>query len=94
MPTAFQFGSQQKTGTVHEAAEEGEIAVLERHVQVGMDMGYPARETLRKRDGVMGATPLHYAAENGHLHVLKVNLSTNFNFKLTADTCLFLSLYK
>ncbi len=35
-------------------------------------MGYPARETLRKRDALVGATCLHYAAEHGRTECAKV----------------------
>ena len=61
-----------KTGSMHEAAEKGDLAALEKHMVAGREMGYPDHETLRKRDDVLGATCLHFAAENGHHHVVKV----------------------
>ena len=58
--------------TIHEAAELGKIDKLQQFVDAGLEMGYPARETLRKRDTLVGATCLHYAAEHGHLECAKV----------------------
>jgi hypothetical protein len=71
------------SGTVHEAAERGSVQGLQRHADVARELGYPDRDTLTRPDVLLGATPLHYAAENGHVHVLEVRgsiLSPSFFF--------------
>ncbi|KAL3151687.1 hypothetical protein ABBQ38_012671 [Trebouxia sp. C0009 RCD-2024] len=57
--------------TLHEAAELGNIDKLQQFVDAGKEMGYPARETLRARDALVGATCLHYAAEHGRTECAK-----------------------
>lgn len=60
------------SNTLHEAAELGNIDKLQQFVNAGKEMGYPARETLRTRDALVGATCLHYAAEHGRTKCAKV----------------------
>lgn len=60
-----------RTGVIHEAAELGNVEKLEEHVRRGTDNGYPERVTLQIRDAVMGAMPIHFAAERGHMHILE-----------------------
>ncbi|KAK9806386.1 hypothetical protein WJX72_012404 [[Myrmecia] bisecta] len=70
-PLAFRGQTVSKTGSVHEAAELGELELLQKHCDGGRELGYPDRETLRKKDDMLGAMPLHYAAENGHVEAVK-----------------------
>lgn len=72
MASRFSSISLSQAHTIHEAAELGKIDKLQQFVDAGLEMGYPARETLRKRDTLVGATCLHYAAEHGHLECAKV----------------------
>lgn len=58
-------------GTLHEAAELGDVIGLEEHARRGMDNGYPERVTLQIRDNIMGGMPIHFAAEGGHIHILE-----------------------
>jgi hypothetical protein len=62
------------SGTVHEAAERGSIEGLQRHLDVARELGYPDKDTLTRPDPLLGAFPIHYAAENGHVNVLEVKL--------------------
>eukprot|EP00884_Botryococcus_braunii_P004416 jgi/Botrbrau1/13976/Bobra.117_2s0006.1 len=59
------------SGTVHEAAERGSIEALQRHLDVARDLGYPDKDTLTRPDPLLGAFPIHYAAENGHANILE-----------------------
>lgn len=72
MASRFSSRTLSQAHTIHEAAELGKIDKLQQFVDAGLEMGYPARETLRKRDTLVGATCLHYAAEHGHLECAKV----------------------
>ncbi|KAL0027243.1 hypothetical protein WJX77_006497 [Trebouxia sp. C0004] len=71
MASRFFSRSLSSANTLHEAAELGNIDKLQQFVDAGKDMGYPARETLRKRDALVGATCLHYAAEHGRTECAK-----------------------
>lgn len=72
MASRFFSRSLSSANTLHEAAELGNIDKLQQFVDAGKEMGYPARETLRKRDALVGATCLHYAAEHGRIECAKV----------------------
>ena len=72
MASRFFSRSMSVSNTLHEAAELGNIDRLQQFVDAGKEMGYPARETLRKRDDLVGATCLHYAAEHGRTQCAKV----------------------
>ena len=72
MASRFFSHSTSFSNTVHEAAEQGNVPKLQQFVDAGKEMGYPARETLRKRDALVGATCLHYAAEHGRTECVKV----------------------
>ncbi|KAL3159205.1 hypothetical protein ABBQ32_011186 [Trebouxia sp. C0010 RCD-2024] len=65
MASRFFSRALSSANTLHEAAELGDIDKLQQFVDAGKEMGYPARETLRARDALVGATCLHYAAEHG-----------------------------
>lgn len=73
MGSRFFSRSISASNTIHEAAEHGNIDKLQQFVDAGKEMGYPARETLRKRDTLVGATCLHYAAEHGRTECAKVS---------------------
>lgn len=60
------------SGTVHEAAERGSIDALQRHLNIARELGYPDKDTLTRPDTLLGAFPLHFAAENGRMNVLEV----------------------
>lgn len=72
MASRFFSRTLSSANTLHEAAEVGNIDKLQQFVDAGKEMGYPARETLRKRDDLVGATCLHYAAEHGRTACAKV----------------------
>lgn len=72
MASRFFSRSLSSANTLHEAAELGNVDKLQQFVDAGKEMGYPARETLRKRDALVGATCLHYAAEHGRTECAKV----------------------
>lgn len=63
------------SGTVHEAAERGNIDALQRHLNIARELGYPDKDTLTRPDTLLGAFPLHFAAENGRINVLEVLLN-------------------
>ena len=49
--------------TIHVAANRGDKEAMMKLVKAEEDRGYPANETLQKRDGVTGETPLHKAVD-------------------------------
>ena len=62
-----------KTGSICEAAESGRLDVVKRLSQAVVDeLGYPLHEALSEKDSLLGAQPMHFAAENGHLHIIEV----------------------
>ncbi|KAL6758851.1 ankyrin repeat-containing domain protein [Haematococcus lacustris] len=77
-------------GTVHHAAECGDVEAVQRHVQQGASQGYPASVVLQSREDVLGMLPLHIAAERGHLELLKyllanqVDIDAGDKFRVTA----------
>ncbi|CAD7698504.1 unnamed protein product [Ostreobium quekettii] len=78
------------TGSIHEAADLGDIRKLEEFIQRGLDNGYPDRVSLQVRDELLGAMPLHFAAERGHLNVVEflvqhqVDIDAGDNNRVTA----------
>ncbi|KAJ9516149.1 hypothetical protein QJQ45_024574 [Haematococcus lacustris] len=77
-------------GTVHHAAECGDVEAIQRYVQQGASQGYPASVVLQSREDVLGMLPLHIAAERGHLELLKyllanqVDIDAGDKFRVTA----------
>ena len=59
--------------TIHVAAWRGDKILITKFVKEGEEMGYPALETLQKRDGVTGESPLHKAVENNQEAVVQAS---------------------
>lgn len=59
-------------GTVHHAAEVGSVAEIQALEAESARHGYPPLVTLQARDDILGAQPLHVAAEKGRIDVIKV----------------------
>lgn len=56
---------------LHLAAKLGSLTELEKVVQKERENGYPDKSTLQRGDPVLGATPLHFAAEFKHLEIVQ-----------------------
>jgi hypothetical protein len=64
-------------GTPHHAAEIGSLQELQSLVAEGARRGYPAAVVLQQKDEILGAQPLHVAAEKGRVEVIKVRRVAN-----------------
>lgn len=60
-----------RKGSIHSAAELGDVERIEQLVREGVVKGYPEHVTLQSREDLMGMLPLHAAAEKGQVAVVK-----------------------
>ena len=55
------------TFRLHAACRCGRLEAIRQAIAEGNAKGYPPSVTLQQRDPILGAMPLHCAAEHGHL---------------------------
>mmetsp|Transcript_13664 Transcript_13664/g.29319 ORF Transcript_13664/g.29319 Transcript_13664/m.29319 type:complete len:342 (+) Transcript_13664:166-1191(+) len=66
-----QYKTRSKPDSLHQAAELGDLKVLQDHVKLGIHQGNPESVTLQEREDVLGMMPMHVACENGQLDVVE-----------------------
>ena len=59
------------TLSLHAACRCGRVEAIGQAIAEGNAKGYPPSVTLQQRDPILGAMPLHYAAEHGHLALVE-----------------------
>lgn len=57
---------------VFDAARHGDMGAIEDCIREGLRRGYPAHVVLAAREPLLNQSPLHFAAEGGHLDMCKV----------------------
>jgi hypothetical protein len=59
--------------TIHWAVETGSLDEVHRVIAAEREKGYPASVCLSKKDELLAVSPLHVAAELGHMHIIQVS---------------------
>jgi hypothetical protein len=75
-------------GTVHHAAELGSVPAIQALEAESARRGYPPLVLLSANDDILGAKPLHVAAEKGHVEVIKVCASCCMPFLTLSHHCM------